>query len=184
MRIISGEFRGRRINPPKNLPVRPTTDFAKEGIFNVLNHLVDYFETDVADLFAGTGNMSFEFISRGCPTVTSVDIEQRCVTFIGENARRLGMDGLQAVRSNVYVFLKHPFRKFDLVFADPPYDMPGISEFPGFIMDSGVLKEDGLLVMEHSERYDFSADTAYLQSRAYGKVHFTIFKKNTDRNEG
>jgi 16S rRNA (guanine966-N2)-methyltransferase len=184
VRIISGEYKGRRLNPPLNLPVRPTTDFAKEGLFNVLNHLVDYSETNVADLFAGTGNIAFEFVSRGCPLVTAVDIEQKCISFISQTAQKFRMEGLQPVRSNVYVFLKHPFRKFDLVFADPPYDMDNISEFPQLVMNSGLLSDDGIFVMEHSERYDFSADPALLQSRAYGKVHFSIFRKITDRHEG
>ena len=106
MRIISGIYKGRRILPPTNLPVRPTTDYAKEGLFNVLNNLIDFEETSVLDLFAGTGNITFEFVSRGVPTVMAIDIERRCADFISQTAKRLGMEGVSVRRMNVKVFLK------------------------------------------------------------------------------
>ncbi len=176
MRIISGKYKGRRITPPPGLPVRPTTDFAKEGIFSVLNGMVDFDETKVLDLFAGTGNMSFEFISRGCPEVMAVDIEQRCVRFIGDTARNLGMEGLAAIRSNVMVFLKHPRMQYDLVFADPPYQMSGLPEFPGLVIASGLIAPGGLFVLEHSGRHTFSGHPMFLSQRGYGKVQFSIFR--------
>lgn len=180
MRIISGAYRGRRLSPPTGLPVRPTTDFAKEGLFNILNGLVDFEETKVLDLFAGTGNMSFEFISRGCPEVMAVDIEHRCVAYIGETARVLGMKGLTAIRSNVMVFLKHPRKEYDLVFADPPYQMPGIGDLPGLVLSSGLLSPGGLFVMEHSTRYKFTADPRFREQRGYGSVQFSIFRMETE----
>jgi 16S rRNA (guanine966-N2)-methyltransferase len=181
MRIISGAYRGRRLSPPTGLPVRPTTDFAKEGLFNVLNGMVDFYETRVLDLYEGTGNMSFEFISRGCPEVMAVDIEHRCAAYIGETARDLGMQGLTAIRSNVIVFLEHPRKQYDLVFADPPYQMHGIRELPQLILASGLLRPGGLLVLEHSSRYKFTGDPGFREQRGYGSVQFSLFGM---KNEG
>ncbi len=176
MRIISGTYKGRRLHPPASLPVRPTTDFAREGLFNVLNRLVDYEEVHVADLFAGTGAISIEFCSRGAPSVTAVDIERHCVEFINRTAAQFGIEGLEAIRSNVLVFLKRSNRKFDVVFADPPYDMSGIGTLPALVFGSGILNGGGLFILEHSDRYNFSHDPAFLELRKYGRVHFTLFR--------
>lgn len=176
MRIISGTYKGRRLHPPASLPVRPTTDFAKEGLFNVLNRLVDYSEIHVADLFAGTGAISFEFCSRGAASVMAVDIERHCVDFINRTALQFGMEGLRAIRSNVLVFLRRTAEKYDVVFADPPYDMKGVETIPALVAGSGIVREGGLFIMEHSDRYDFHADPAFLELRKYGRVHFTIFR--------
>ncbi|HPT32664.1 MAG TPA: RsmD family RNA methyltransferase, partial [Prolixibacteraceae bacterium] len=121
MRIVSGKYRGRRLQPPVNLPVRPTTDFAKEGLFNVLNNTLDYESLTVLDLFSGTGSIAFEFLSRGAVEVTAVDSNHRCIDFIKKTAADFGASNLKAVKSNSFVFLKHMVAKFDLVFADPPY---------------------------------------------------------------
>lgn len=176
MRIISGQFRGRRIHPPGGLPVRPTTDYAKEGLFNVLTNLVNLSETTVVDLFAGTGNISFEFVSRGAPMVLAVDIERRCVDFINQTAVKIGMEGIHAVRSNVLVFLKQTRTRFGIVFADPPYEMEGIERLPGMILSSGIVGSASMIILEHSERYDFSTDPAFDQLRKYGKVCFSLFR--------
>jgi 16S rRNA (guanine(966)-N(2))-methyltransferase RsmD len=176
VRIISGIYKGRQIRPPAALPVRPTTDFAKEGLFNVLNNLVVWEDTCVVDLFAGTGNMTFEFYSRGCPAVTAVDIEKRCTDFIGLTAKRLEMTGVEAIRSNVYVFLKRTVRKANLVFADPPYEMEGIKELPGYILDSGILEKEGLMIIEHPAKYSFADHPSWIQKREYGKVNFSFFR--------
>ena len=176
MRIISGIYKGRRIRPPVNLPVRPTTDYAKEGLFNVLNNLIDFEETTVLDLFAGTGNIAFEFASRGTPAVLAIDIERRCVEFINQTVERLGIEGVTARRMNVNVFLRQAFQKFDLVFADPPYEMDGIALLPEQILNTGVLNTGGMLILEHSKTNSFTDHPCFDQLREYGKVHFSIFR--------
>lgn len=177
MRIISGSYKGRKVNPPGSLPVRPTTDFAKEGLFNVLQNMIDFDETDALDLFTGTGNISFEMYSRGCRAVTSVDIEQSCIRFIQKTAVQLKMEHLRAVRSNVFVFIDHIHEQFDLVFADPPYDMPGLDLLPGKILAGNLVRPGGLFIMEHSSRYDFSDHEDFVQVRTYGRVNFSFFRK-------
>jgi len=177
VRIISGTYKGRRLHPPASLPVRPTTDYAKEGIFNVLTNLIDFSETTVLDLFAGTGNIAFEFASRGAPSVLAVDIERRCVDFINQSAEKFGIREVRAVRMNVLVLLKTGYQSTDLVFADPPYSMEGIDKLPRQIFSSGILKPSGILVLEHSSRYSFTTDPAFDQLREYGKVCFTIFRE-------
>lgn len=177
MRIISGYYKGRRFHPPINLPVRPTTDFAKEGLLNVLNHLVDYEATTALDLFAGTGSIAFELYSRGCPSVTAVDIEKRCVSFINDTAKELKMVGLHAIRLNFYVLIRRCTEQYDLIFADPPYSMEGIDELPQMILESTILKPEGLFILEHSERHTFQSNLFFNQVRNYGKVYFTLFRK-------
>jgi len=180
VRIISGIYRGRKIHPPTNLPVRPTTDYAKEGLFNVLNNLIDFEETSVLDLFAGTGSITFEFVSRGVPSVLAIDIERRCVEFINKTAEQLGMEGVSVRRMNVKVFLRLAYQKFDLVFADPPYGMEGIALLPGKILEADMMNPRGLLILEHSDKYNFTDHPCFDQLREYGKVHFSIFRKPRD----
>lgn len=176
LRIISGKYKGRRLHPPASLPVRPTTDFAREGLFNVLNRLVDYEEVKVADLFAGTGAVAFEFCSRGAGKVIAVDIERKCVDFINQTAAEFGMTELKAIRSNVMVFLRRYIEQYDVIFADPPYEMNGIKDLPGLVFASGILPGKGLFVMEHSDRYNFTNEPFFLETRNYGRVHFTFFR--------
>lgn len=183
VRIISGIYKGRKLHPPGSLPVRPTTDFAKEGLFNILNRLVSYEEVRVLDLFAGTGAISFEFYSRGAKAVTAVDIEKRCVTFINQMAEAFGMKGLRAVRANYLVFVKRSSERFDVIFADPPYEMSGIAEIPVLVAASGLLNNGGWLVLEHSDRYNFKADPNFLELRKYGRVHFTFFRMGKGEDE-
>jgi len=183
MRIISGEYKGRRIRPPATLLLRPTTDYAKESLFNVLNNMIDFSETRVLDLFAGTGNISFEFASRGCPEILAIDIERRCVDFINTTAKALGMSALSAYRVNTWVFLKKVHGNFDLVFADPPYEIKELEKLPGLILSSGVLNPSGLLVLEHSDAYSFTGNPFFDQLREYGKVCFSIFRLSRDEQE-
>jgi len=180
VRIISGNHRGRKINPPANLPVRPTTDYAKEGLFNVLNNLIDFSETKVLDLFSGTGNIAFEFASRGAPSVRAIDIERRCVDFINETAEKFGMEEVHAIRMNVLVLLKIGKERADLVFADPPFGMEGIENLPGQILSSGIVKPNGILILEHSDSYNFSGNPNFDQLREYGKVNFSMFRGTLD----
>ena len=177
MRIVSGIYRGRRLQPPVNLPVRPTTDFAKEGLFNVLNNMLDYSTLNVLDLFAGTGSIAFEFLSRGVIEVTAVDSNPRCIGFIKKTAADFGADNLNAVRSNSFVFIKHMVTTYNLVFADPPYDLEGIESIPDLVIDSGLLASQGLLILEHSASYKFEKHPSFHQHRQYGSVNFSIFLK-------
>lgn len=176
LRIISGTYKGRRLHPPTSLPVRPTTDFAREGLFNVLNRLVDYDAISVLDLFAGTGAIAFECCSRGARRIMAVDIEHSCTDYIQRTADQFGMKNLKALRSNVFVFLRRCRERFDLIFADPPYEMNGIAELPGMVARSGILAPGGLFVLEHSAKYHFENEPSFLESRNYGRVHFTFFR--------
>ena len=176
MRIITGKFRGRQIHPPANLPVRPTTDFAKESLFNILNNLVDIEGLSVLDLFAGTGSISYEFFSRGSELVTAIDIDPHCVAFINKTALSMKAENLEAVREDVFQFLRHPFGNYDLVYADPPYDMDGIDLLPDLVPGSGILKEEGLFILEHSRGHDFSQHPDFEQHRKYGNVNFSFFR--------
>ena len=175
MRIITGKFRGKQIHPPVNLPVRPTTDFAKESLFNILNNIVDIESLHVLDLFAGTGSISYEFFSRGSEMVTAIDIDTRCVNFINRTALEMKAENLEAIREDVFQFLKHPFGEYDLIYADPPYDMEGIDLLPGLIINSSILKKEGIFVLEHSRDHDFTEHPGFDQHRKYGNVNFTFF---------
>ena len=175
MRIIAGTLKGRRLNPPQNLPVRPTTDMAREGLFNILNNYVDYEECSVMDLFAGTGAMSVEFISRGAREVTAVDINNACTEYIKSEAQRLELRNLRVVRADVFDLLKRANRKFDIVFADPPYAIEGLDKLPDLVFEHQLLTEDGIFILEHPREYSFEEHPRFWQHRNYGKVNFTFF---------
>ncbi|MEG1612477.1 MAG: RsmD family RNA methyltransferase [Alistipes sp.] len=177
MRIISGIYRGRAINPPKNLRARPTTDFAKENLFNILNNLVDFEQTNVLDLFAGTGSISYEFASRGAKSVTSVEINTVHYNFIKQTAAQLGIENLYAVKANVFLYLKSCTKQFDLIFSDAPYDLEGSEEVVKQVLNGGLLSPEGIFIFEHSEKQDFSAYAEFWQLRSYGSVQFSMFKK-------
>lgn len=177
MRVISGSLRGRRFNPPVDLPVRPTTDIAKESLFNILNNYIDFENVKALDLFAGTGNISIELISRGCISVTSVDINFRCTEFIKKTTSTFKINNLQVVKSNVFQYLKMAITPYDLIFADPPYDMEGIHTLPDIIFENKLLTENGWFVIEHSREIDFQTHPHFFEHRKYGKVNFSIFKK-------
>ena len=177
MRIISGKFRGRAINPPKNLRARPTTDFAKENLFNILTNLIDFEECTVLDLFAGTGSISYEFASRGVKSVTAVEINAVHHNFIRTTARDLGADNIFAVKANVFLYLKSCPKRFDVVFSDAPYDLEGVEDVVDLVLSGEILAEDGIFIFEHSEKYNFENHPFFWQSRSYGSVQFSFFKK-------
>ena len=177
MRIISGKFRGRAINPPKNLRARPTTDFAKENLFNILTNLVDFEECTVLDLFAGTGSISYEFASRGVKSVTAVEINSVHHNFIRNTARDLGADNIFAVKANVFLYLKSCPKRFDIVFSDAPYDLESIEDVVDLVLSGNILEDDGIFIFEHSEKYNFENHPLFWQSRSYGSVQFSFFKK-------
>lgn len=180
MRIISGKLRGRRLNPPQSLPVRPTTDMARESLFNILNNYVDYEECSVLDLFAGTGAMSLEFVSRGVRDVTAIDINSQCTDFIKQAASQFAVSNLRVVRADVFDLLKRANRRFDIVFADPPYAAEGLASLPELVFAANILTEDGIFILEHPREFQFEEHPHFWQHRNYGKVNFSFFANKLD----
>lgn len=177
MRIVSGKYKGRRISPPTNLPVRPTTDLSKEALFNILNHQFSFRELKVLDLFAGTGSISYEFASRGAEPITAVDADFGCVNFIKKTAQQFDMD-ITAIKSDVYKFLERTKIKSDLVFADPPYDFTQeqFEKVYQLIFDNELLEDDGLLIIEHSSHTSLEHLEHFSNSRKYGGSVFSFFE--------
>jgi 16S rRNA (guanine966-N2)-methyltransferase len=176
LRIISGSLRGRKLNPPNGLPVRPTTDLAKESLFNILINKVDMEDISVLDLFAGTGSISVEFISRGAKDVVSVEINHRCHEFIKKTITDLGIRNQFAIKANVFQYLKTVKRKFDVIFADPPYDMKEVEGIPESVISHDLLNPEGWLIIEHDASHNFSQHPLFFEERKYGKVHFSFFQ--------
>lgn len=176
MRIISGTHKGRKFSPPKNLPVRPTTDFAKEGLFNVLRNRKDIEGSSILDLCAGTGNMALEFASRGAASVLSVDAHFGCVKYINKIAAELQLDQIHAIKADLFGFVKKLHQQYDFVFADPPYQLDGVLNLPDLLFEKDCLKEDGLLILEHGRELSFDSHPRYSFSKKYGNVNFTFFE--------
>ena len=177
MRIVSGSHRGRQIKPPHNLPVRPTTDIAKESLFNILNNMVCFEDLRVLDLFSGTGSISYEFYSRGCRDITAVEQNYKCVRFIKNTVEQLKMHELKVVQANVFSFMNNSLQ-YDLIFADPPYDIGRYEELTETILNNNLLSENGILIIEHPAEIQLSHFEGFSQLRNYGKVHFSFFEKN------
>ena len=177
MRIISGKFKGKRLIAPKTLPVRPTTDMAKEALFNILNFQIDFQEIKLLDLFAGTGNISYEFISRGATQITAVDQHYGCVKFINKTANKLEAE-INTVKSDVFKYLDKVKTKSNLIFADPPYDFSteDFQKIPQLVFENNLLEEEGLLIVEHSKHTDLSETANFSESRRYGNSVFSFFK--------
>ena len=179
MRIVGGKHRGRNIVPPKNLRARPTTDFAKENLFNILANLVDFEELDVLDLFSGTGSISYEFASRGAKSVTSVEVNAVHHNFIRETAHKFGLDNLRPVKANAFLYLKNVAKQFDIIFSDAPYDLKGSEEIIELVFANNLLNDAGILIFEHSKGTDFSGHPRFSQVRHYGSVQFSFFEKQS-----
>ncbi|MCH5227337.1 MAG: RsmD family RNA methyltransferase [Muribaculaceae bacterium] len=175
MRIISGKYGRRRFEVPKNITARPTTDFARENIFNVLGNLGGFEGKSACDLFAGTGAVSFEFLSRGCSYVTAVEKAPVQAAFIKKVAETLGDTNLHLVKGDVFKFIADDIRAYDYVFADPPYDLERFDEIPGLILNSSLVKPGTIVIVEHSKTRDYSNLPGFNQRRAYGSVNFSIF---------
>lgn len=175
MRIIRGKYGRRRFDVPKNITARPTTDFARENIFNVLENLGGFEGKSACDLFAGTGAVSFEFLSRGCDYVTAVEKAPVQAAFIRKVAATLGEENLHLVKGDVFRFIEDDARSYDYIFVDPPYDHPRFNEIPGMILNSRLVSEGSVVIIEHSKGRDFSALPGFNQRRAYGSVNFSIF---------
>lgn len=175
MRIIGGELRGRQILPPAGYKARPTTDFAKEGLFNTLFNEFDFEGISVLDLFSGTGSISFEFASRGCRDVVCVEMNPSNSAFISRTMISLGLKGrVQVVHNNVFDFLDICSRRFDIVFADPPYSLEGLDSIPDKAL--GTVNEGGYLILEHPAEYSFCAHECFVKEKKYGNVHFSYFR--------
>jgi len=179
MRIISGKHKSRRINAPNNLPVRPTTDMAKEALFNILNNRYYFDQLSVLDIFAGIGSIGFEFASRGAEQITCVDLNQGCIRFLEKTDKELDL-GIQIIKSDAYSFLERTNSKFDVIFADPPYDFEQerFQNIVDLVFDKDLLNEDGLLIIEHSKKTDLSENATYTQSKKYGSNVFSFFEKS------
>ena len=184
MRIIGGSLKGRTFNPPAGYQARPTTDFAKEGLFNALTGAWDFPEISVLDLFGGTGSISFEFASRGCPDIVTVEMNPANAAFIKKTAAGFGLlrseghpqEGcIRVVHHNVFDFLGICNRTFDLIFADPPYALEGLEGLPGKILGAGILHPEGRLILEHPSTCHFENHPGFLRERRYGNVHFSWF---------
>ena len=176
MRIISGIYGHRRFHVPSSFNARPTTDFAKENLFNVLANIIDLDGTDALDLFAGTGSISFELLSRGCRQVTSVEQNRAHYAFILKVAGELKTEALNPIKGDVFRFLNTvPEQSYDFIFADPPYSLTSLPNIPRLIIEKKMLREGGVFVMEHSKENDFSSIPFFHQKRVYGAVNFSIF---------
>ena len=176
MRIIGGKLKGLRISPPPNLPVRPTTDIAKEALFNILNNHFDFEELKVLDLFSGTGNLSLEFASRGCPDITSVDKNAGCYNFLRNTAKQHQLSTIKATRADVFKFLEQETDTFDLIFADPPFDIPQIPLIPEMVFKRKLLNQGGLLIVEHPTMKKLDNHPNFKEQRKYGYSSFSFFE--------
>ena len=177
MRIIGGRLKGRQICPPAGYKARPTTDFAREGLFNVLDNEYDFEGMKVLDLFGGTGAVAFEFASRGAAKVYSVEMARENASFIKAEAARLGLDNVVMVRDNVFDFLPICHEKFDIIFADPPYALEGLETLPDKIFDRDILYDGNYFILEHGDEHSFAAHPYFKKEKRYGRVHFSFFSK-------
>ena len=176
MRIISGKFKGRRLQVPTNITARPTTDFAKEGLFNLLNNRIDFEDIDVLDLFAGTGSIGIEFISRDAKSVISVEQNERHSAFIRKVCSELKITNLSLIKTDVFKFIDTCHSQFDMIFADPPYELVQLAQIPDLIFTKKLLKEEGLFVLEHSSKNNFEQHPHFVDHRNYGNVNFSFFQ--------
>lgn len=178
MRIIGGKHKGLRLRPPSNLPVRPTTDLAKEALFNILQNQIDFEELTVLDLFAGTGNITFEFASRGASRVLAVDQYGKCAKFVKDTATELGLAGVEAIKADAVRFITRETEAFGLVFADPPYDWSLLPQLPEMVLQAGLLKPEGLLIVEHPSTRKLAPHPAWQETRKYGYSSFSFYRQD------
>ena len=182
MRIISGSHKSKKIIAPKSLPARPTTDMAKEGLFNILNNRYYFDEIKVLDLFSGTGNIAYEFASRGCEEIFCVDKNHNCIRFIQQTAQELNFDAISTIQADVFEFLGQHNREHNIIFADPPYELTNLNEVIACVFDRKLLSQEGVLILEHSKIKDFSKHYFFKNTRRYGNVNFSFFEWMNDNN--
>lgn len=178
MRVISGIYKRRRFDVPHTFKARPTTDFAKENLFNVLSNYFDFEEDNVRalDLFAGTGSISIELVSRGCQQVISVEKDRDHYAFICKIMQEVKTDKCIPVRADVFKYIKGGREQFDFIFADPPYELPGLETLPDLVFENNMLAEGGLFVLEHGKKNDFETHPHFIERRVYGSVNFSFFR--------
>lgn len=176
MRIITGKYKGRHFEVPRSFKARPTTDFAKENLFNVLRGYTDFEGATALDLFAGTGSITLELLSRGCERVVCVEKDPFHYRVIEEFLYRLKDENALPVRGDVFKFLNSTHEQFDIIFADPPYTLPNIPDLPDLVLERNLLREDGVFVLEHGQRDDFKSHPRFVEHRAYGSVNFSFFQ--------
>jgi 16S rRNA (guanine(966)-N(2))-methyltransferase RsmD len=176
MRIISGSLGGRRISPPANMPyTRPTTDIAKEGLFNILQNQLDFEELKTLDLFGGTGSISYELASRGAHDLTIVEKDQQMFSFIKKTSEILKLENFKVVKSDVFRFIQQSHEKFDFIFAGPPYALQNIDDLPKLVFEKQLLNEDGWFILEHTPRNNYESFPHFKSARNYGTTIFSIF---------
>jgi 16S rRNA (guanine966-N2)-methyltransferase len=176
LRIIGGKYKGRRIVPPPGFKARPTTDFARESLFNILNNRIDFEEIRILDLFAGTGSISYEFASRGAREVHLVEKDIRHISGIRRIIKDMDFKNIRSIHIDVKAYLKTCSAKYDIVFADPPYELKWLGELPNLVAASGIMGEDGFFILEHPRNMNFSAHPLFFEHRSYGGVNFSFFK--------
>ena len=175
MRIIGGEYKARVIPVPRYFKARPTTDTAKESLFNILANYFDFRQIKVLDLFSGTGSIALEFASRGARQVTLVEVNRRYADFIHQTVSRIGIRQIQVVRADAFRYIKNSPGRFDIIFADPPFDMEATDILPDEIFKYGLLEKEGWFILEHGKNHDFSDHPCFYELRRYGSVHFSFF---------
>jgi 16S rRNA (guanine966-N2)-methyltransferase len=176
LRIISGKHKGRRINPPSNFKARPTTDYARESLFNILNNRIDFESVNVLDLFSGTGSMSYEFASRGAIAVHLVEKDHNHISFIRRMVSEMKIENIKPIHIDVKAYLKTCTFRYDIVFADPPYNLDWLETLPDLVISSGVLNEDGFFILEHPKHLSFTSHKLFFEHRNYGSVNFSFFR--------
>lgn len=177
MRIISGKYKGKQIYPPPNFKARPTTDFAKEALFNILENNLQIEDLCILDLFAGTGSITYEFASREAKRITTVEMNPNHFKFIRSTVSLLDMDQVNTIRSDAFKIIKNPWESYDLIFADPPFDLKELEKIPELILNSPLLEKNGWLILEHPSKLKFNHIPALFDHRNYGSVNFSFFKK-------
>lgn len=176
MRIITGQYKGRHFDIPRSFKARPTTDFAKENIFNVLNGYTDFDDTEALDLFSGTGSITLELLSRGCRHVTSVELDRDHHRFICDCLQRLDTKACLPLRADVFRFVRSCRQQYDIIFADPPYALQELPQIPDLIFERQLLKPDGIFVFEHGKNHQFFSHPHFVEHRNYGSVNFSLFR--------
>jgi len=179
MRIIGGRLKGKLINPPAGYAARPTTDFAKEALFNILDNEYEFEDLKVLDLFGGTGAIAFEFASRGAGRVYSVEMNRDNARFIRSEAARLGLPNVTAVHDNVFDFLPICKEKFDIIFADPPYALEGLETIPDKVLSFDIIHPERYFILEHGDEHSFTEHPCFVKEKVYGRVHFSFFEKQS-----
>jgi 16S rRNA (guanine(966)-N(2))-methyltransferase RsmD len=177
VRIVGGEHKGRIIEVSRDFDSRPTTDFAREALFNILTNQVDFTEIAFLDLFGGTGSISMECHSRGCRNIDLVEINSKAIHFIGQVARKLNMSEIHTVRMDVFPFLEICRKQYNVIFADPPFELKGLATIPGIILQKNILAPEGVFILEHPASYHFDKEAGFVNERKYGSVHFSFFRK-------